>query len=159
MSLLYCIYNGKKYKAKYKDNSVKITTTIKEEGFSNYIDVLGRVHHDLFMKELSLHQVEWVFYEEIEFQYKGKYFPLCSSNITPENIKEDHFKIFTDSEKMAQQYNFEKKEQFVFEKNISKSEIESIRIIQKPINEFENYVCKNIIISEGHISEWFESLN
>ena len=114
MSLLYCLYNNKKYKAKYQNGVVKITTDVKEQGFTNYIDVLGREHYDLFVKELSLQDVDLVFYEEIEFKYEGMYFSLFSSSIKPENVENGKFVIFTDSEETAQQYAFEKKEQFIF---------------------------------------------
>ena len=159
MSLLYCLYNNKKYKARYINGVIKITTTAKEQGFSNYIDVLGREHDDLFMKELSLQDVELVFHEEIELEYKGIYFPLFSSSIKSQNIEEGRFMIFTESEKIAQQYAFEKKEQFVFLKHISKDEIGSIRIIQKPIREFADNICEITIIEKGDISEWLASLN
>lgn len=159
MGLLYCIYNNKKYKAKYKNGIIKITTTAKEQGFSNYIDVLGRKHDDLFMKELPLQDVDLVFYEEIELEYEGRYFPLFSSSIKSESVEEGRFMIFTDSEKVAQQYGFEKKEQFVFLKHISNDEIGRIRIIQKPIKEFDGSMCKNTIIEKNDIFEWLASLN
>lgn len=131
MSLLYCLYNNKKYKAKYQNGVVKITTDVKEQGFTNYIDVLGREHYDLFVKEFSLQDVD---------------------------VENGKFVIFTDSAKTAQLYAFEKKEQFVFLKQISTDEIESIKIIQKPIKEFADSICENIIIEKEGVSEWLASL-
>ena len=105
-----------------------------------------------------MQDVDLVFYEDIELEYKGVYFSLFSSAIKPENVENGKFVIFTDSEKTAQQYAFEKKEQFVFLKQISADEIESIKIIQKPIKEFASSICENIIIEKDSVSEWLASL-
>lgn len=109
------------------------------------------------MKEFSLQDVDLVFYEEIELKYEGMYFSLFSSSIKPENVENGKFVIFTDSEETAQQYAFEKKEQFIFLKQISTDEIESIKIIQKPIKEFADSICENIIIEQDGVSEWLAS--
>lgn len=66
--------------------------------------------------------------------------------------------LFTDSEKLAQKYDFEKKEQFVFSKKIAKDQIESIRILQKPIKEFEAYGVKETIIEKEDIDAWLNSI-
>lgn len=154
MSNVFCNFNNSKYSAKVRNNKILITTKIKQDGFVNYIDVLGQEHNDLFMKELDLNEVEVVYKENIEFCYKGTYFQLFSSTIKPENIKNNRFMLFTDSEKLAQEYAFEKKEQFVFAKDITREQIEKIKIIQNPIKSFEAYGINETIIEKENIEEW-----
>ena len=58
MRTLYCIYKDTKYKAVYRNGMVRITAPTKMDGFKNYIDALGREHSELFIKELTLKEVD-----------------------------------------------------------------------------------------------------
>lgn len=159
MNNMFCSYRNSKYIAKIRNNKVLITTKIKQDGFKNYIDVSGKEHCDLFMKEVAFSEVEAVYKENIEIMFKGIYFELFSSGISQANVEDDRFVLFTSSEELAHEYSFEKKEQFVFTKNISKAQIEMIRITQKPIKEFESYGIKEIIIKKNGIDEWLSQLD
>lgn len=158
MSIMYCNYKNTKSKAKISNKKIMIISKIKQDGYGNYIDVLGKKHDDLFMKEVDFSEVEVVYKENIEIGFRGAYFQLFSSIVTRENIENDRFTLYTSSEELAKEYNFEKKEQFVFVKDISKEQIEKIRIIQKPIKEFESYGTKEIIIEGANIDEWLLAL-
>ena len=116
--------------------------------------MLGQEHNDLFMKDLDLGEVEVVYKENIEICYNGIYFQLFTSSIKLENIKDNRFTIFTDSEKLAQEYAFEKKEQFVFVKDITREQIEKIKIIQNPIKGFETHGINEIIFGKEDIEKW-----
>ncbi len=151
---MYCNYKNKKYKAKIQDKKLLIISKIKEEGFNNYIDVLGREHNDLFMKEVDFSEAEIVYEENIEIKFKGIYFQVFPSVIRRTDIEDNRFTLFTSSEELAKEYGFEKKEQFVFEKDISKEQIEMIKIIQNPIKEFERSEIKEIVIEKSDIDKW-----
>lgn len=159
MGNMYCHYRNNKYSAKFRDKKIVITTKIKKMGFVNYIDILGKEHDNLFMKEVNLGEVDLVYKESIEVCYKGIYFSLFSSKITLKNIEDNKFMLFTDSEKLAIEYGFEKKEQFVFSKDITKEQIESIKIIQKPIKEFESQGIKEIIIEKEKVNDWLSRIS
>lgn len=131
----------------------------KKDGFESYIDILGRVHEDLFIKQLDLQDVDVIFNEDIELKYEGIFFQLFSSTLKKENVEDNKFMLFTDSEKLAQEYGFEKKEQFVFSKDIIKEQIESIKIIQKPIKEFEAYGIKESILKKEEIDAWLNKIS
>ena len=45
MSDRYCVYNGKKYKIKKKNDKYIITSRVRKEDFINYIDVLLSLIH------------------------------------------------------------------------------------------------------------------
>lgn len=155
MNNMYCNYKNKKYKVKIRDKKLLMISKIKQEGFNNYIDVLGREHDDLFMKEVEFSEVEIVYKENIEIKFKGIYFQLFSSVIRKVDIEDNRFVLFTNSEELAKEYGFEKKEQFIFIKDISKEQIEMIKIIQNPIKEFEGGEIKEIVIEKSDIDKWF----
>lgn len=157
MSNIYCNYNNKKYKAKRRNNIIIITSKIKQNGFINYIDILGKEHSDLFMKEVSFDEVEAVYEENIEVAYKGLYFQILTSVPKMADIQSEQLRIVTESEKLAKELDFEKLEQFVFIKKISIKEIEKIKIIQKPIKEFESYGVREIMIEKEDISNWLKT--
>lgn len=158
MGELYCIYQNSKYCVEMQNGKVELISKEAKEGFEKYVDVLGRVHDDLFIKRLDLQDVDLVYHEQIEFKYKGIYFQLFSSKIKPENIEDNRFMLFTDAEKLAYEFGFEKKEQFVFAKDITKEQIENIKIIQKPIKEFEDWGIKEIVIEKKDIEKWLLSI-
>ena len=54
MSELYCIYDNNKYLAEVCNNIVEITSKYYVEGFEKYVDVIGRVHDDIFVKKVSI---------------------------------------------------------------------------------------------------------
>lgn len=159
MSELFCIYKNNKFCAEMCHGKIELISRNKKEGFEEYIDILGRVHENLFIKQLDLHDVDVVFRENIELKYKEVYFQLFSSTIKLENIQDNRFMLFTDSEKLAKEYSFEKKEQFVFSKDITKEQIESIKIIQQPIKEFESHGIKEIIIEKEKVNDWLSRIS
>lgn len=57
MSNMYCRYKNEKYIAHIHDKKITIISKIKQEGFDNYVDVLGKEHSDLFMRELDFGEV------------------------------------------------------------------------------------------------------
>lgn len=158
MGDMYCKYEHRRYRAKIRGEKIIIISKNKQEGYYNYIDVLGREHDDLFMKEVDFNEVEVVYKEIIEIGFEGIYFQLFSSWVTQSNIESGIFTLFTNSEELAREYKFEKKEQFVFAKDILKEQIEAVKIIQKPIKEFETYGTKEIVIERSCIDEWLSSL-
>lgn len=158
MNNMYCAYENKTYRVKARNKKIVIISRSKQEGYDKYIDVLGKEHDDLYVKEVDFKEVEVVYKEIIEIRFRGKYFELFSSGITQSNIENGQFTLFTSSEELAREYTFEKKEQFVFTKDISKEQIEVIKIVQKPIKEFETYGTKEIVIEREHIDECLSTL-
>ena len=66
----------------------------------------------------------------------------------------DSYMIWTNSEQLAQEYIFEKKEQFVFIKYITRKEIGAVKIVKTPVLDF-----KDIEIIEGDaLDSWLSEL-
>lgn len=150
----YCVYKEKLFKnVEIRQEKVTLVSSTNQEGFTNYVDVIGRVHNDLFSKVVKLKEVDLIYDEIINICYAGIYFELFGP-ITSISIEDNKYVLFTSSEEIAKKYAFEKKEQFVFAKEIGKEQIESIRITQKPIKEFKEQGEKEIIISKNELDAW-----
>jgi hypothetical protein len=158
MSEMFCEYQGLTCKIKERDGAYLITSREKREGYTNYIDVLGNEHSDIFMKRVNVNEVDIIYYEKVFIKYKGIYFDLFASKIFRDDVSDDSYMLFTESEQLAKKYDFKKEEQFVFSKYIRKEQIESIKIVQKPIKAFEERGIKEIIIPKEEIDEWLSAI-
>lgn len=138
MSDRYCVYNGKKYKIKKKNDKYIITSRVRKEDFINYIDVLGNEHSELFMKIVNANEVDIIYNEDILIKYKDKYFHLFADKVSRNAVLADSYMIWTNSEQLAQEYIFEKKEQFVFIKYITRKEIGAVKIVKTPVLDFKD---------------------
>ena len=79
---MYCEYRGLKYKIKKKNDKYIIISRVKKEGFTNYIDVLGNEHSELYMKGVKANEVDVIYDEDVFMKYKDKYFRLFADKIS-----------------------------------------------------------------------------
>lgn len=158
MSELYCIYKNKKYQAEKKKGVVEITSVVPYEGFEQYVDVIGKIHNDLFIKRLNIDEVDIIYNEDMLIKYKGKYFQLFADKIFKEDVLDNSYMIWTASEQLAQEYIFEKKEQFVFIKYITREEIEAIKIVKKPVLDFKDIEQSEEILEGDTLDNWLSEL-
>ena len=155
---MYCEYRGLKYKIKKKNDKYIIISRVKKEGFTNYIDVLGNEHSELYMKGVKANEVDVIYDEDVFMKYKDKYFRLFADKISRKVVLADSYMIWTDSEQVAQEYAFEKKEQFVFIKYITRKEIEAVKIVKKPMLDFRNNEQSEEILEGKSLERWFSEL-
>lgn len=158
MSDMYCEYNGLKYKIKKKNDKYIITSRVRKEGFVNYIDVLGNEHSELYMKIVKATEVDIIYNEDVFIKYKDRYFQLFAGKISRNAVLADSYMIWTSSEQLAQEDIFEKKEQFVFVKYITRKEIEAVKIVKKPILDFKNIEQSEEILEGESLDNWLTEL-
>lgn len=158
MSDMYCVYNGKKYKIKKKNDKYIITSRVRKEDFINYIDVLGNEHSELFMKIVNANEVDIIYNEDILIKYKDKYFHLFADKVSRNAVLADSYMIWTNSEQLAQEYIFEKKEQFVFIKYITRKEIGAVKIVKTPVLDFKDIEQSEEIIEGDALDSWLFEL-
>ena len=158
MSDRYCVYNGKKYKIKKKNDKYIITSRVRKEDFINYIDVLGNEHSELFMKIVNANEVDIIYNEDILIKYKDKYFHLFADKVSRNAVLADSYMIWTNSEQLAQEYIFEKKEQFVFIKYITRKEIGAVKIVKTPVLDFKDIEQSEEIIEGDALDGWLSEL-
>lgn len=155
---MYCDYSGLKYKIKKRNGEYIITSRVRKEGFTNYIDVLGNKHSDLYMKSLKANEVDVIYSEDVFIKYKDKYFQLFADKISRNAVLDDLYMIWTNSEQLAQECIFEKKEQFVFIKYITRKEIEAVKIVKKPILDFKDIEQLEEILAGDALDNWLSEL-
>ena len=158
MSDMYCVYNGKKYKIKKKNDKYIITSRVRKEGFINYIDVWGKEHSELFMQIVNANEVDIIYNEDILIKYKDKYFHLFADKVSRNAVLADSYMIWTNSEQLAQEYIFEKKEQFVFIKYITRKEIGAVKIVKTPVLDFKDIEQSEEILDGDFLDNWLSEL-
>ena len=158
MSEMYCEYSGLKYKIKKRNDKYIITSRVRKEGFTNYIDVLGNEHSELYMKIVKANEVDVIYNEDVFIKYKDKYFQLFADKISRNAVLDDSYMIWTNSEQLAQEYIFEKKEQFVFIKYITRKEIEAVKIVKKPILDFKDIEQSEEILVGDSLNNWLSEI-
>ena len=141
---MYCEYGGLKYKIKKKNNKYIITSRVRKEGFTNYIDVLGNKHSELYMKIVKANEVDII--------------QLFADKVSRNAVLADSYMIWTNSEQLAQEYIFEKKEQFVFIKYITRKEIGAVKIMKTPVLDFKDIEQSEEIIEGDALDSWLSEL-
>lgn len=157
MSELYCIYDNNKYLAEVCNNIVEITSKYYVEGFEKYVDVIGRVHDDIFVKKVSIDDVKLLYKEYIYIKYKNEWFQLFADKILKSAVIDNEFMLWTDSEQLAYKYEFEKKEQFVFIKNITREEIQSLKIVRVPVLAFKNEEVSETVLEGKKVIDYLNT--
>ena len=155
---MYCEYVVLKYKIKKKNNKYIITSRVRKEGFTNYIDVLGNKHSELYMKIVKANEVDIIYNEDVFIKYKDKYFQLFADKVSRNAVLADSYMIWTNSEQLAQEYIFEKKEQFVFIKYITRKEIGAVKIVKTPVLDFKDIEQSEEIIEGDALDSWLSEL-
>lgn len=158
MSDMYCEYSGLKYKIKKRNCEYIITSKVRKEGFTNYIDVLGNEHSELYMKIVKANEVDVIYSEDVFIKYKDKYFQLFADKISRNAVLDDSYMIWTNSEQLAEEYIFEKKEQFVFIKYITRKEIETVKIVKTPVLDFKDIEQSEEILEGDVLDSWLSEL-
>ena len=96
--------------------------------------------------------------EDILIKYKDKYFHLFADKVSRNAVLADSYMIWTNSEQLAQEYIFEKKEQFVFIKYITRKEIGAVKIVKTPVLDFKDIEQSEEIIEGDALDSWLSEL-
>lgn len=73
-------------------------------------------------------------------------------------VDEDDYMMLTYTYQIADQYGFRKLEQFVYAKDISRSEMEAIKIVRTHEPPFEEKGTEEIILEGDDLTEYLESI-
>ena len=64
------IYKGKKYRVVKDSTSFWLVSQEKEEGFEEYIDIFGEKSPDIFVKDVDIHELDFLYETVYEIQYR-----------------------------------------------------------------------------------------
>ena len=150
--MIYAIYRNKVYLANVRGAKVRLKTRILEQGFSELIDLAGNVHKDIFIKEVDINEVDNLYEMNYRVLYKGNEYKCLKVN--SETLDINYITIYTSDSDIAHKYGFVKKEQFIFDKDVSLDEIDALIEIKKSILNFSNLGEEKIKIEQKDIRDY-----
>jgi len=152
----YSIYQGKIYLSSIRNMKVRLRSRVCEEGFTELVDLLGNIHDDIFIRKVNIEDVDIIYNVEYKVVYKGREFiPWAVGKFILETNK---ISLYTNDEKEAKSYAFEKMEQFVFKKDVPINEVDALIEIKKPILNFQNMKEKITKIEQKNIRDYINNL-
>ena len=159
---MYAIYKQKKYDAEFRlGKDVTLYSYVKEEGFENYVDPWGRESDTFFSKKVDIHELDYLYKMVYEIQYKGHFYIFKNGDFTKRAIAEEAFYILSDdvsNPKFFEDLGFTRSDKFYFDKKISRSDIEAIKIIEKPLGIFKDQGLKAKILEGKDIDDFLASV-
>jgi len=156
---MYGIYKGKKCRVAKISTFYRVISSKKEEGFEEYIDIVGEKRPDIFVKDVDIHELDYLYKIVYEIQYKGHFFDVMSAmkRIT---IDEDWFVIRAGIEKyeLIEKLGFEVYDKGEWRKEIGRKDIEALKIIEKPLEIFKDQGLKIKILEGKDIDDFLASV-
>jgi len=154
--LNYAIYNNKVYIANVRDMKVRLNTRPPEKGFKELVDLAGNINNDIFINEVDMDEVAFIYELEYKVIYKGKVFEVSSS--IKYILEYNRVMLYTKESSIAEQYDFKKKEQFVYEKDVYLNDIETLIEIKKPILKFDYMQEEKTMIDQKDIEGYMKNI-
>lgn len=149
----YAVYNNKNYPVNVRNDKFILKSKEHESGFKELIDLGGNIHPDIFIKEVSLDEIELLFELKYKIIYKGKeYDPLSIGELV---IDRGEITLFSSDYEDYESNGFIKVEQFVFKKQVSVDEIDALIEVIEPILEFNKFPKERKVIPSIQIENYF----
>ncbi|WP_299091279.1 hypothetical protein [uncultured Metabacillus sp.] len=153
----YAKYNNKNYPVNFRNGKYRLKSKEHENGFQELVDLGGNIHHDIFIKEVTLDELELLFELKHKVIYKGKeYEPFSIGELV---IHDGRISLFSSDYEDYEKNGFEKQEQFVFKKEVSIDEIEALVEIMEPILDFNELPVERKVIPSNQVKEYLNNLN
>ena len=156
---MYGIYKGKKYRVAKDSTSFWLVSQEKEEGFEEYIDIFGEKSPDVFVKDVDIHELDYLYETVYEIQYKGHFFDVMSV-MKRKLIDKDLFVLNAGIEKypLIEKLGFEVYDKGQWWKEIGRKDIEALKIIEKPLGIFKDQGLKVKILEGKDIDDFLASV-
>ena len=156
---MYGIYKGKKYRVAKISTFYRVISREKEEGFEEYIDIVGEKRPDIFVKDVDIHELDYLYEVKYEFLYRGHYFKALSTMIR-KLIDKDYFEIAAGIEKhdLIEKLGFKRLDESTWWKDIRRKDIEAIKIIEEPEGIFKEQGLKIKILEGKAIDDFLASV-
>ena len=156
---MYGIYKGKKYRVAKISTFYRVISREKEEGFEEYIDIVGEKRPDIFIKDVDIHELDYLYEVKYELLYRGHYFKALSTMIR-KLIDKDYFEIAVGIEKydLIEKLGFKRLDESTWWKDIRRKDIEAIKIIEEPEGIFKEQGLKIKILEGKAIDDFLASV-
>ncbi|WP_368505232.1 hypothetical protein AB3N04_06210 [Alkalihalophilus sp. As8PL] len=147
------VYQGEHFPLVMNDNEYFLKSRVKVEGFREYVDEDGEVYPNIFIKHISLEEMDNAYTVKHFVYYQNKWFEVYSP-ITKRQVDQNTFLLFSSDYEDVEKHDFKKQEQFVFVKEIKMAEIERLKEIQTPILTFKEQEETVKIIEQSDVKEY-----
>ena len=157
---MYAIYKQQKFEAEYKnDDEVILYSSVRVEGFQNYIDSRGKLFPDYFSKTVKIEELDYLYKIHYEIQYKGHFFHITSA-MNQMNIKNDWFELIPNikQNELKNELDFKQINKLDWAKEIGRKDIEAIKIVETPVDIFKVQGSKFKILEGKDIDEFLASV-
>lgn len=157
---MYAIYKQQKFDAEYKnDDEVILYSSVRVEGFQNYIDSRGKLFPDYFSKTVKIEELDYLYKIHYEIQYKGHFFHITSA-MNQMNIKNDWFELIPNikQNELKNELDFKQINKLDWAKEIGRKDIEAIKIVETPVDIFKVQGSKFKILEGKDIDEFLASV-
>ena len=159
---MIAIHQGKKYnisKGLSNNEWIVLTSDTKDEGFNNYVDSWGVEIDDFFSKKVKMEELDYLYSIHYEIQYKGHSF-YVSSGMIRRNIEKDWFEIKPDASQnqIKDELGFKQINKLEWAKEISRKDIEVLKIIETSLGIFKDQGVKVKNIEGQDIDDFLNSI-
>lgn len=160
---MHSIFKGIKYYTTHEEGDIyTLVTSEQKEGFKEYINVIGQISPDVFVKTVSIQELDYLYESGYKVKYKNHYFNL-NSVINPQTIQEDFYSITLDflneaEKKLAEELGFQRPDKFYYEKHIHRSDIEALKVIEIPLGIFASQGVQERILEGQAIDDYLDSI-
>lgn len=159
---MIAIYRGKKYnvsKGLSNNDWIVLTSDTKDEGFNNYVDSWGEEFDDFFSKKVNMEELDYLYSIHYEIQYKGHSF-YVSSGMIRRNVEKDWFEIIpsANQNQIKDELGFKQINKLEWAKEISRKDIEVLKIIETPLGIFKDQRVKIKSLEGQDIDNFLNSI-
>ena len=157
---MYAVYKQQNFEAEYKnDDEVILYSSVRVEGFQNYIDSRGKLFPDYFSKTVKIEELDYLYKIHYEIQYKGHFFHITSA-MNQMNIKNDWFELIPNikQNELKNELDFKQINKLDWAKEIGRKDIEAIKIVETPVDIFKNQGSKIKILEGKDIDDFLASV-
>ena len=157
---MYAVYKQQNFEAEYKnDDEVILYSSVRVEGFQNYIDSRGKLFPDYFSKTVKIEELDYLYKIHYEIQYKGHFFHITSA-MNQMNIKNDWFELIPNikQNELKNELGFKQINKLDWAKEIGRKDIEAIKIVETPVDIFKVQGSKFKILEGKDIDEFLASV-
>ena len=153
------IYKGKKYRVAKISTFYRVISKEKEEGFEEYINIVGEKSPDIFVKDVDIHELDYLYEIWYEIQYKGHFFDVISY-MNRKLIEKDLFVLNAGIEKypLIEKLGFEVYDKGQWWKEIGRKDMEALKIIEEPEGIFKDQGLKVKVLEGKDIDDFLASV-
>ncbi|MCM3491186.1 hypothetical protein M3689_17945 [Alkalihalophilus marmarensis] len=151
------VYHGECFPLFVTEEKYFIKSSVKKDGFREYVDDDGEVYPNIFIKNIALDEMDHAFSIKHVIYYQDKWWDVYSP-ITKRHVDQNSFLLFSSDYEDVEKHGFKKQEQFILVKEIRMAEIKRLKEIQTPILTFKEQDERVKVIEQSEVKEYLSGI-